>query len=404
MRKYFEAGGRKKLLCLFVLWGVALILPFGCGGGGSGSGTFQSGPQPQLSLVSFVSGFTSPVGMEAPNDGTGRLFVVQQGGTIRIIQGGSLLTAAFLDITSKVESGGEEGLLGLAFHPNFGITNRRFFVNYTRRVAGQLQTIISEFAASAADPNLADLTERQLLVVNQPFVNHNGGQLAFGPDGFLYIGLGDGGGTGDPSGNGQSLTTFLGKILRIDVDSSPASGKEYAIPFDNPFISGGGLPEIWAFGLRNPWRFSFDPLTSRLFAGDVGQDSFEEVDLITRRGNFGWKTMEGNHCFFPSTGCDMTGLILPITEYPHDATGGTAVIGGFFYRGANIPALVGTYIFGDLSSGHVWSLREDALGNWQRTLMLTHNLTVSAFGRDTAGELYLVDYGNGAILRVQAGT
>jgi Glucose/sorbosone dehydrogenases len=240
-------------------------------------------------------------------------------------------------------------------------------------------------------------------VVNQPFDNHNGGQLAFGPDGFLYIGLGDGGSAGDPNGNGQSLTTFLGKILRIDVDSSPAFGKEYAIPFDNPFI-GGSVPEIWAFGLRNPWRFSFDPLTSRLFAGDVGQDSFEEVDLITRGGNFGWNIMEGNHCFSPSTGCNMTGLILPITEYPHDATGGTAVIGGFFYRGTNIPALVGTYIFGDLSSGHVWSLREDALGNWQRTLMLTHNLTVSAFGRDTAGELYLVDYGNGAILRVQAGT
>ena len=404
MRKVFEALERRKLLCLLVLMGVLFILPFGCGGGGGGSGSGGTLPNPGLlSLASFVSGLSTPVGLEAPIDGTGRLFVVEQGGPIRIIQSGVLLPTAFLDITANIESGEEKGLLGLAFHPNFS-TNGRFFVNYTRSVLGQLQTVISEFTVSIGDPNLADSTsEIVLLVVNQPFDNHNGGQLAFDPDGFLYIALGDGGSGGDPSGNGQNLATFLGKILRIDVDSTHAPGKQYAIPADNPFTGVDELPEIWAYGLRNPWRFSFDPSTDRLFAGDVGQDSWEEVDLITKGANFGWKIMEGNHCYPPGTpSCTMTGLTPPITEYGHDAAGGESIIGGFVYHGSSIPALVGVYVFGDLSSGHVWGLSEVS-GTWQRTLMLTHNLIVSAFGQDTAGELYLVDYGNGAILRVQSG-
>ncbi len=401
MRKAFMKLGRKKLLCFFVLLGVSFILPFGCGGGGGGGTTGRPSNPGLLSLATFVSGLTAPVGMEAPNDSTGRLFVVEQGGTIRIIESGSLLPAAFLDITANVESGGEKGLLGLAFHPDFS-TNGRFFVNYTHRNGTQLETHISEFTVSLSDPNLADPTsEIVLLVVDQPFDNHNGGQLAFGPDGFLYIGLGDGGSAGDPQGNGQHLSTLLGKILRIDV-STPGV---YAIPGDNPFATAGGgvRPEIWAYGLRNPWRFSFDPPAGRLFAGDVGQDSFEEVDLIISGGNFGWNIMEGNHCYPPGTAsCDMTGLIPPITEYGHDVAGGTSIIGGFFYRGSNVPALAGMYLFGDLSSGNVWGLREVS-GNWQRTLMLVHNLTVSAFGRDNAGELYLVDYVNGAILRIQSG-
>jgi glucose/arabinose dehydrogenase len=395
-----------KLVCLFLLVAASAILFFGCAGGGGSSSPAPNpapSPPPQLALSSFVSGLNAPVGFEVPNDGTRRLFIVEQGGTVRISQNGSLLSPAFLDITAKIESGGEKGLLGLAFHPSFS-TNRRFFVNYTRRVGIQLQSVISEFAASAVDPNQADpSSERQLLVVDQPFDNHNGGQLAFGPDGFLYIGFGDGGSGGDPFSNGQSLQTLLGKMLRIDVDSSPAPGKQYAIPADNPFASGGGLPEIWAYGFRNPWRFSFDRPTGRLFAGDVGQGSFEEVDLISKGGNFGWNIMEGNHCYPPGTpSCNTTGLILPIAEYAHDAAGGISIIGGFVYRGSAIPGLTGTYVLGDLSSGHVWGLWQDAQGNWQRTLVLTHTLTVSSFGQDTDNELYLLDYGNGAVLRLRS--
>jgi glucose/arabinose dehydrogenase len=389
--------------CLVLLAGVLFLVFPGCGGGsGSDGAAPPPAPPPALALSGFATGLSLPIGLEAPDDGTGRLFVIEQRGTIRIIQAGSVLPSAFLDVTALVVSGGEEGLLGLAFHPNFGV-NRRFFVHYTRQVGVQHQSVISEYASSAVDPNLADAaSERILLVVDQPFDNHNGGQLAFGPDGYLYIALGDGGGGGDPFGNGQSLLTLLGKILRIDVDGTPAAGLQYAIPADNPFAAGGGRPEIWAYGLRNPWRFSFDHPTGRLFAGDVGQGDWEEVSLITRGGNFGWNIAEGNHCFFPATGCDMAGLTAPIAEYDH-VTGGAAVIGGFVYRGSSIPGLAGTYVFGDLSSGRVWGLWQGPGNAWQQTLLLTHALTVSAFGRDTAGELYLVDYGNGAVLRLRLG-
>jgi glucose/arabinose dehydrogenase len=353
-----------------------------------------------------MTGLTSPVGFEMSNDGTNRIFILQQGGAIRIIQNGELLSAPFLDVSSNAgfESGGEKGLLGLAFHPGFNASGK-FYVYYTRRVSGQLQSVFSEFTVSPPNANVANVSsERQLLVVNQPFDNHNGGQLAFGPDdGYLYIALGDGGSGGDPQGNGQNAGVLLGKILRIDVTSSPPAGHQYAIPVDNPFASGGGAPEVFAYGLRNPWRFSFDSPTHRLFAGDVGQDNWEEVDLITSGKNFGWNRMEGNHCYPPTvTTCNMAGLVPPITEYDHSSSGGTAVIGGFVYRGSAIPALVGTYIFGDLSSGNVWGSKEDAGGAWQRALLLTHSRIVSSFGRDAAGELYLVDYGNGSVLRITA--
>jgi len=359
-----------------------------------------------LALSNFVPGLTAPVGFEAPNDGTNRIFIIEQPGTIRIIQGGPLLATPFLDITSKVESGGEKGLLGLAFHPSFSV-NGRFYVDYTQRsgTTGQLQSVIAEYLVSAADPNQADpRSERPMLVVDQPYDNHNGGQLAFGPDGFLYIAFGDGGSGGDPQRNGQNTSTLLAKILRIGVDPPFAAGKQYAIPSDNPFANGSGLPEIWAYGLRNPWRFSFDRATGLLFAGDVGQDSWEEVDIITKGGNFGWNVMEGNNCYPPSvTSCKMTGLVLPIAVYGHNPAGGDAIIGGFVYHGSAIAGLAGTYVFGDLSSGHVWGLKQDATGSWRMTLVLTHSLTVSSFGQDTAGELYLVDYGNGAVLRFRAG-
>jgi glucose/arabinose dehydrogenase len=393
----------KRATVAFLLLHIFLLLN-GCNGttGGVPDNLDNNAPLPNLTLQSFVSGLTAPVGFEAPADSTGRIFIVEQAGVIRVVQNGVLLPAPFLDITTRVISGGELGLLGLAFHPNFRL-NGLFYVNYTRQTLSGLETVIAEYQATPPGSNQAAFSsERILLIVEQPFANHNGGQLAFGPhDGNLYIALGDGGSSGDPQNNAQDTNEVLGKILRIGVDPPFAADKAYAIPSDNPFVSGGGAPEVWAYGLRNPWRFSFDLPTQRLFAGDVGQNSFEEVDLITRQGNFGWNIMEGNHCFPPGvSSCNMTGLILPIVEYPNPSEG-TSVIGGFVYRGSTIPALVGTYVFGDLTGGKIWGLRQNSAGTWVRTTLATHNRTVSAFGRDTNGELYLVDF-NGAVLRIVA--
>ncbi len=347
-----------------------------------------------ISLQSYVSGLSSPVDFQSAKDGSGRQFVVEQGGTIRIIKNGKLLATPYLNITSLLESGGEEGLLGLAFHPAYK-TNGRFFVNYTRRVSGQLQTVIAEYHASPPSSNIANPTGTILLLVDQPFDNHNGGQLAFGPDGFLYIGLGDGGSGGDPLGNGQSLTTLLGKMLRIDINS----GTPYAIPPDNPFVGQIGVKqEIWAYGFRNPWRFSFDVPKKRLFVGDVGQDSFEEIDIATSGGNFGWNVMEGFHCYPPGSSCNMSGKILPISEVAHPQAG--AIIGGYVYRNSTIPLLKGYYVFGDFITGQIWGLKEVSPGNWQRTSLLSTGLGISAFGRDGSGNLYVVDYFNGTILKI----
>lgn len=373
---------------------LALVL-VSCGGGSGGS-TPPRTTTPTLALAPFVSGLTNPLGMESAHDNTGRLFIVQQGGVIRITQGGSLLPTPFLDITSLVESGGEKGLLGLAFHPSYS-SNRKFYVNYTRRVATQLQTVIAEYQASAGNPNLADTsTARILLTFNQPFDNHNGGQLAFGPDGFLYIGVGDGGSGGDPNNNGQTKTVLLGKVLRIDVNSTSA-GKQYAIPGSNPFADGvGGAPEIFAWGFRNPWRFSFD--SSRLFVADVGENAFEEIDLVEVGKNYGWRTMEGTHCFNPASNCDQTSLTLPIFDYPH--SDGESITGGFVYRGSIIPALAGTYVFGDFISGNIWLLNQNG-NTWTRTLAIASGRGVSSFARDDNGELYVVDY-SGSVLRLVA--
>src|SRR5713226_1832418 len=270
----------RKLFCGILTMVPLAVATLAGGCSGSGSSTISNigppVPVPSLALTTVVTGLSNPVDLQPPNDGTNRFFVVEQAGTIRIIQAGAVLPAAFLDIRSRVLFGGEQGLLGLAFHPNYR-QNRRFYVNYVRNSSGQTQTIIAEYSASSLDPNQADpSSERILLTVNQPFSNHKGGQLVFGPDGFLYIGLGDGGSGGDPLGNGQSLQTLLGKMLRIDVNVT-GPGTQYAVPPDNPFVSRNALPEIWAFRLRNPWRISFDRGTGRLFAGDVGQDNFEEV-------------------------------------------------------------------------------------------------------------------------------
>ena len=379
---------------LSVLLTLAAILA-GCGG------AKQPTSSSSISLQAITTGLSSPLDLEQPPDNSGRLFVVEQGGFVRIIQSGTLLPQPFLDLSSKIVpnfSGTEMGLLGVTFHPAFQ-QNRKFYVNYVRDNAGQFQSVISEFQASAANPNVADpASERILLVVDQVsnFPNHKAGQLAFGPDGFLYFGLGDGGGGGDPFGHGQDTNILLGKMMRVDVNNT-SPGLPYAIPPDNPLVNGGGLPEIFAFGFRNPWRFSFDHTSARLFVADVGQDKFEEVDIVQKGGNYGWNTMEGMHCFNPPSGCNMSGLMLPIVDIPHPE--GQAVIGGFVYHGAALAGLQGQYIFGDLN-GRIWTLQEGPPGTFTRTLLNDTGLTISSFGQDQSGELYVVDIGNGRILKM----
>ena len=374
---------------------LVLLLP-SCGGGNTPP-TPTPPPTPgNLALTNFVSGLSGPLGLEKPPGDT-RLFVVEQRGTIRIIENGAVRSGNFLDIQTLVNfDGQEQGLLGLAFHPNYS-TNRKFYVDYTRDL-GARQTVIAEYQASATDPTQADpASERILLVVNQPFANHKGGQMVFGSDGFLYIGLGDGGDEGDPLNNSQNLSSDLGKILRIGVDPPFTGSLPYAIPADNPFASSGGLPEIFAYGFRNPWRFSLERGGSRIFVADVGQSSWEEVDILQNGGNYGWRIMEGDHCFNPSTGCDTSNKVLPIVEYDH--TVGIAVIGGYVYKGTAIPSLLNKYIFGDLS-GKIFSLTEAPANTWTRADLLSTGLTISSLGQDSAGELYVLDYGGGNILKL----
>jgi glucose/arabinose dehydrogenase len=360
-------------------------------------------------LVQVAAGFANPEDVQQPNDGSGRLFVVEQGGRIQIIHSdGTRTSSPFLDVTGRIgfTSGGETGLLGLAFHPMYA-QNRRFFVNYTRTIGGQLQTVIAEFTALTSNADVADAaTENILFTVDQPFANHNGGGLVFGKEGFLYIGLGDGGSGGDPMCNGQNINVLLGKMLRIDVDSSPAAGLNYAIPPDNPFVGQNGRDEIWLYGLRNPFRFSFDSATGNLWIGDVGQDKFEEVDMLTPQqggANMGWNIREGTHPF--STTCSQTGNTLtdPIFDYDH-TQGDVTVIGGHVYHGTKIPALVGAYVFGDFGSGRLWTLRKSGTA-WTRTdLTSVSGGDMAAIGEDQAGELYLARYSTGAVSRVhQAG-
>jgi glucose/arabinose dehydrogenase len=348
----------------------------------------------QFWWVAVASGLDGPVDIQDPGDGSGRLFVVERPGRIRIIQNGGSLPVPYLDISARVGSNSSErGLLGLAFHPRYA-ENGYFYVNYTDANGN---TVIARFNRSADDPNLADPnSEVRLLYVAQPFANHNGGVVTFGPDGYLYLGLGDGGSAGDPLGNGQSLNTHLGKLLRLDVDN----GDPYAIPADNPFASGGGLPEIWAYGLRNPWRIAFDPQIGDLYIGDVGQNKWEEIDYVpagTPGGlNFGWNIMEGTH---PYSGENPDGraLVAPVAEYGHGP--GCSVTGGKVYRGL-MPEWQGIYLYGDYCSGQVWGLLQ-INGLWQTQLLFSTGFTITTFGQDAAGELYLSDYRAGVIYRLE---
>jgi len=360
-----------------------------------------SGPGPQFPDPSgytwqqIASGLDTPVGITNAGDES-RLFIIEQPGRIRILADGSLLPLPFLDISNQVSLQSEQGLLGLAFHPQHGL-NGFFYINYTD-IEGD--TVIARYQVRQDNPNQADPNSAQrLLYLDQPYGNHNGGVLAFGPDGYLYLGLGDGGSGGDPLGNGQSTGTLLGKILRIDVDR----GEPYAIPADNPFTNGGGEPEIWAYGLRNPWRFSFDRQTGDLFIGDVGQNSFEEIDFqpADHPGgtNYGWNIMEGFSCY--GTGnCDSSGLTLPVFDYPTHVNNTCSVIGGVVYRGASLPEWQGIYLFGDYCSGDVGGLIPDEVPAtnqtaWQQAWLYKNIGRITSFGEDRLGEVYLSDFAGG---------
>ncbi len=349
-----------------------------------------------LKLEQFTKGLDAPIGVTSAGDGSGRLYVNEQPGRVRIVGAdGSLQAQPFVDLSDRISSGGERGLLGLAFHPKYA-DNRRFFVDYTDRDGN---TVVSELHASADGASADASSEKVLLQVKQPFANHNGGQLAFGPDGDLYIGLGDGGSGGDPHGNGQNTSVLLGKLLRIDVDATPADGKAYAIPADNPFVSGGGAPEVWAYGLRNPWRFSFDVETGDLYIGDVGQGQWEEIDRQPAGSpggaNYGWNVMEGRHCY-QGAACDQRPYLPPIAEYSHDG-GNCSVTGGVVYRGSAQPDLQGIYVMADYCSGRVFTLNVNE-GTITPKQVAQVDAAITSFGTSDDGEIYATDQRGGTLL------
>ncbi|HUP19711.1 MAG TPA: PQQ-dependent sugar dehydrogenase [Gemmatimonadota bacterium] len=366
---------------------VALVAACADANGGSQPPPPSGDTAPALETV--ATGLDFPLHVTAP-PGDPRVFVVEKAGRIRIVEGGALLPEPFLDVSGEVSGGSEQGLLSLAFHPGYA-ANGRFFVNYTDRGG---DTRVVEYRVSA-DPNRADPAPvRTVLTVAQPFSNHNGGLVAFGPDGMLYVGMGDGGSGGDPQGNAQDLGTLLGKLLRIDVDG----GAPYAVPADNPFTGEpGARGEIWAYGLRNPWRFAFDRETGDLYVADVGQNRLEEVNAVegTGRGlDYGWNVMEGDECVQPREGCDTAGRTLPVVVYGHGD--GCSVTGGHVYRGSAIPDLQGAYFYSDFCSGFVRSFRfagGAATDEQSWPELRPSEGSVSSFGEDAAGEIYLMTSG-----------
>ncbi len=385
---------RRLLMASLVLASIGYLI--GCSDNGSNQGS-----QPQsnsLGLQSISSSLSSPVFMTAPANDTSRLFIVEQGGLIRIfdVTTSLLLATPFLNISGLVSTVGERGLLGMAFDPQYN-ANGKFYVYYTN-TAGNI--VIARYLRNAADPNLADSSSATpLLTVDHPnFSNHNGGMLAFGPDGCLYAGVGDGGGSGDPNNNGQNRFSLLGKLVRLD----PNTGGPCSNVISNPFLLGVGAPELWSLGLRNPWRFSFDRQTGDLYIGDVGENAREEIDVAVapnagRQANYGWRLMEGFLCFNPSSNCNPGGLTLPVLDYSH-VNDACAVTGGYVYRGSALPAMQGTYFYADFCAGFVRSFRYQngqptAQTEWP--LLSPPGKFVTSFGEDAVGELYVVTQGGG---------
>ena len=355
---------------------------------------------PDIALVETHSGLRNPVDLASARDGSGRLYVVEQIGLVQEFTDGVKGQSPFMDIRDRVSCCGERGLLGIAFPPDFA-SSRVVYVNYTTTAPGGLHTRVSRFTLRDDIHQVDPASETILMQFPQPWRNHNGGQVAFGPDGNLWIGTGDGGSGGDPQDNGQKGQTLLGKLLRIDVTST--TDAPYAIPEDNPFVGNDEfLDEIWAYGLRNPWRFSFDRETGDLYIADVGQNAWEEVNFqpATSPGgeNYGWRITEGLHCFNPSVGCSTAGQTRPVAEY--DRLSGLSITGGYVYRGQDQPSMQGIYFFADYVTGRIWGLR-NMNGLWETKLLMDSAHSVSSFGEDEAGNLYLVDY-SGTILQIQA--
>lgn len=342
--------------------------------------------------------FEQPVDIQSPKDGTNRIFVLSQPGIVFVFDNDpkSKTKKVFLDIKKKVLYGGEQGLLGMAFHPEFK-NNGFFYLDYT--IDNPRRTVISRFKVSAKDPYKADpQSEVILLEIEQPYSNHNGGQISFGPDGYLYVSLGDGGSGGDPKNNGQNLKSLLGKILRIDVDKK-SYGKNYSIPDNNPFLGNknGYKQEIFSFGLRNVWRFSFDK-KGNLWAADVGQNEWEELNIVEKGKNYGWRIMEGNHCFNPKDDCDTKGLVLPIWEYGHNDMGGYSITGGFVYNGKSASGLLNKYVYADYVNGKIWTL-ELVNGKVNNRLLVDTDYLISTFGIDENNELYFADHNKGKLYK-----
>ncbi|WP_340074121.1 PQQ-dependent sugar dehydrogenase [Leptobacterium sp. I13] len=379
-----------KLYFKFLICTIGLLVSISCNNDDSSA----SDTMPLISTaVNVVNAFPNlsfdrPVDFQSPNDNTDRIFIAEQKGVIRVFQNnmGTEQATTFLDIQDRINfSSNEMGLLGMAFHPDYQ-NNGFFYVCYTTFNS----SVISRFQVSSISQNIADsASETILLTVGQPFANHNGGQLAFGSDGYLYIAMGDGGSAGDPQGNAQNLNNLLGAILRINVDQSD-NGLNYAIPSDNPFIDTNFRREIYAYGLRNPWRMSFDPQTGLLWAGDVGQGEIEEIDIIENGNNYGWNTMEGTRCFESLT-CNQTDLTTPIFEYSHN-NGDLSITGGYVYRGIAIPEMQGFYIYGDFVSGRIWGLDATNSNTSENQLIEDTNLNISSFGTDMNNELYFCSF------------